>query len=95
MSEQKTPAQRLAAENVSEENKCKFENGQQVVDKLRETQYGKLCLPLPMKIKCQGCGETFEMVTFEQKCPKCGMVHGVTPCHAGDPDNVHSAGIDY
>ena len=39
--------------------------------------------------------ETFEMVTFEDKCPKCSMVYGVTPCHAFDAANVKPAGINY
>ena len=47
------------------------------------------------EIKCVECEETFEMENFEDKCPKCNMVYGVTPCHAFDPANVHAAGVDY
>jgi hypothetical protein len=35
------------------------------------------------------------MDTFEYKCPKCGMVYGVTPCHAFDVNNIMPAGKDY
>jgi len=41
------------------------------------------------------CGDTFEMVNFEDQCPKCKMVYAVTPCHAFDAGNVQAAGIDY
>jgi len=72
-----------------------FENGQQVVDKVREMGFSDQLMPMPMDIKCHGCGEVFTMEEFEGKCPKCDMVHGVTPCHAFDPDNIMAAGINY
>jgi hypothetical protein len=52
-------------------------------------------MPMPLEIKCVECEENFEMVNFEEKCPKCNMVYGVTPCHAFDPVNVKAAGINY
>jgi len=44
---------------------------------------------------CAECGEKFEMETFEAKCDKCGMVYGVTPCHAFSSENIKPAGINY
>ncbi|WDV46382.1 hypothetical protein PV797_01485 [Clostridiaceae bacterium M8S5] len=72
-----------------------FENGKQIVDKIRMMGFDKQSLPMPFEIECKGCEKTFEMNTFEDKCPHCGMVHGVTPCHAFDPANVKAAGKDY
>ena len=72
-----------------------FENGKQVVDKVRQMGFSPQPMPMPMDIACVECKETFEMVTFEDKCPKCNMVYGVTPCHAFDPENVMPAGISY
>lgn len=71
-----------------------FDNGKQVVDKLRMMGFSNQYMPMPVKLKCS-CGEEFEMETFESKCPKCGMVYGVTPCHAFDPTNIQAAGVDY
>ena len=36
-----------------------------------------------------------ELEFFPCRCPSCGMVYGVTPCHAFDPANVMAAGINY
>ena len=72
-----------------------FENGKQVVDKVRQMGFDIQPMPMPMEIKCVECDDSFEMVNFEEKCPKCNMVYGVTPCHAFDPGNVKPAGIDY
>ena len=71
-----------------------FENGKQTVDKVRQMGFAEQPMPMPMLINCN-CGEEFEMVTFEDKCPKCNMVFGVVPCHAFDSENVKAAGIDY
>ncbi len=71
-----------------------FENGKQVVDKVRMMGFAEQPMPVPMEISCE-CGTTFEMQNFEDKCPNCGMVYGVTPCHAFDPNNVKPAGINY
>ena len=66
----------------------------QVVDKVRMMGFDQQYMPMPLEISCS-CGEKFMMEKFEDRCPKCGMVYGVTPCHAFDPDNVQAAGIDY
>jgi hypothetical protein len=71
-----------------------FENGKQVVDKVRIMGFERQPMPVPMNIECSNCGKTFEMENFSDKC-ECGMVYGVTPCHAFDPANVKAAGIDY
>ena len=72
-----------------------FENGKQVVDKVRQMGFNSQPMPMPLEIICVECEEIFEMVNFEDKCPKCNMVYGVTPCHAFDPVNVKAAGVDY
>lgn len=72
-----------------------FENGMQVLSKVRMMGFSEGALPMPLEIQCANtaCGQTIEMDTFESKCPHCGMVHAVTPCHAFDPANVSGAGI--
>jgi hypothetical protein len=72
-----------------------FDNGKQVVDKVRMMGFAEQPMPMPLNIDCIECGKTFEMETFEGKCPHCNMVYGVTPCHAFDPSHVQAAGIDY
>lgn len=72
-----------------------FENGKQVVDKIRMMGFAKQPMVMPLNIKCEECGEEFVMETHEGKCPKCNMVYGVTPCHAYDPKYVMAAGKDY
>ncbi len=71
-----------------------FENGKQVVDKLRMMGFSEQYMPIPFEIQCE-CGEKFTMETFESKCPHCNMVYGVTPCHAFDVKNIMPAGKDY
>ncbi|QVK17632.1 hypothetical protein KHQ81_12365 [Mycoplasmatota bacterium] len=73
----------------------KFQNGKQIVDKVRAMGFSNQYLPMAFSITCVDCGNTFEMSTFEDKCPQCNMVYGVTPCHAFDPDNVKAAGNNY
>ena len=72
-----------------------FTDGRQVVDKVRAMGFAGSCMPAPLKLPCKGCGHEFLMDHFEERCPDCGMVHGVTPCHAYDPDAVQAAGIGY
>ena len=72
-----------------------FEDGKGVVYKLRMMGYSNQPMPVPFEIKCEECGETFTMENFEDKCPHCHMVYGVTPCHAFDPENVMAAGKNY
>ncbi|MBN2430843.1 MAG: hypothetical protein JXQ27_05175 [Acidobacteria bacterium] len=69
-----------------------FEDGRQVIRKLRLMGFAGHYLPVPFTIVCRECGQSFEMVTFEDHCPHCRMVYGVTPCHAFDPANVMAAG---
>ncbi len=72
-----------------------FENGQQVVEKVRAMGFAEQCMPTPLQVTCRNCQAEFEMETFEFKCPKCEAVHAVTPCHAFDPAHVVSAGVGY
>ncbi|MCT4614154.1 MAG: hydrogenase maturation nickel metallochaperone HypA [Marinifilaceae bacterium] len=72
-----------------------FTNGKQIVDKIRMMGFSDQLIPVPLEINCHSCEKEFVMEEFEASCPSCGMVHGVTPCHAFDPNNVMSAGIDY
>lgn len=71
-----------------------FDNGKQVVDKIRMMGFAGEAMPVPLIIECAECGESFIMKTFESKC-SCGMVYGVTPCHASSADHVQAAGKDY
>ena len=72
-----------------------FTDGREVVNKVRAMGFSTGFLPVPMKLKCKECGADFEMNHFEDNCSSCGMVYGVTPCHASDPDAVQAAGIGY
>ncbi len=70
-----------------------FTSGKQVLDKVRAMGFSEGLMPMPLPITCD-CGAEITMETFETKCPNCGMVYAVTPCHAFDPDNIMKAGID-
>ncbi|MFA8298949.1 MAG: hypothetical protein ACEPOV_02180 [Hyphomicrobiales bacterium] len=72
-----------------------FENGKQIVDKIRSMGFNDQMMPMPLEINCHGCGQLMTMDRFETHCPKCDMVHGVTPCHAFDPANIMAAGEGY
>jgi len=72
-----------------------FKSGKEIVDKVRMMGFAEQCMPMPLIINCIECDREFEMNTFEDKCPHCEMVYGVTPCHAFDPNNVMAAGVDY
>jgi len=72
-----------------------FTSGAQVVDKLRQMGFSRMAMPIPAEIQCGGCHATFLMQTLEDRCDGCGMVFGVTPCHAHDPGSIQPAGIDY
>jgi len=72
-----------------------FGTGKQVVDKIRNMGFASQAMPMPLAITCGGCAQEFTMETFEDTCPSCRMVYGVTPCHAFDPVHVQAAGIDY
>lgn len=83
------------AGNVHDGCSGTFEDGKQVVDKVRMMGFSEQFMPMPLDITCTECKSEFEMETFEAKCPQCGMIYGVTPCHAFDAENVQAAGIDY
>jgi len=72
-----------------------FDNGTQVVDKIRMMGFNRQFMPVPATFKCVECGEEITMTTFEYECENCGMVYGVTPCHAFDVSNIMPAGIKY
>lgn len=71
-----------------------FNSGKEVVNKVRMMGFATQPMPMPMNIECKACNKPFEMITFEHACPECGAIHGVTPCHAFDPENVQCAGTD-
>lgn len=70
-------------------------DGAMVVNKIRLMGFAGQPLPFALQITCAHCAHQFAMQTFEAACPECRMVHGVTPCSAGDPAKVKAAGIDY
>lgn len=70
-----------------------FTDGKAVLEKIRMMGFAPNDLPMPIEIECE-CGDSFEMKTFESKCPHCNMVYAVTPCHAFDASNVKKAGIE-
>ena len=72
-----------------------FEDGKQVVDKVRMMGFNVQPMPVAAIFDCHNCGEQITMTTMEYKSPHCGMVYGVTPCHAFDISNIQAAGIDY
>lgn len=71
-----------------------FETGVQIIEKLRMMGFNQQFMPVPAIFDCKECNEEISMDTFEYKCPQCGMVYGVTPCHAFDKENIMAAGKD-
>ena len=69
-----------------------FENGLQILNKVRAMGFSNFPLPVALTIECQGCSGSFQMLAFETACPHCGLIHAVTPCHAFDAENVVSSG---
>ena len=63
----------------------KFDDGMQVLAKLRMMGFSKQAMPFPMT-------EEITMTTFEYECPHCSMIYAVTPCHAFDVENILTAG---
>ncbi|MBB5021157.1 hypothetical protein [Desulfurispira natronophila] len=74
---------------------AQFDNGAQVVDKLRMMGFEQQHLPLAVAYTCVSCQADFTMETLMSHCPQCGMTYGVTPCHAHDPTNILAAGVNY
>lgn len=73
---------------------AEFTSGIEVVDKLRMMGFSSQPLQIPFVIACDACGTSFIMRTHEASC-RCGMVYGVTPCHASSADHVRKAGMNY
>jgi len=69
-------------------------DGKAVVNKVRQVGVGKGLLEVAHEVNCE-CGTTFNMVHYEEQCPKCQMVYGVTPCSSHDLNNIKPAGINY
>jgi hypothetical protein len=72
-----------------------FGSGAGVVDKLRMMGFSNTPLPNEVDMVCEGCGKIITARTMESKCGNCGMVYGVTPCHANDPRSIQAAGVGY
>ena len=72
-----------------------FVDGKQVVDKVRMMGFSLQPMPIPAVFKCHECSEEITMITMEYQCPHCGVVYGVTPCHAFDINNIIAAGNNY
>jgi hypothetical protein len=69
-------------------------DGKAIVNKVRQVGVSKGELSVKHTIDCE-CGNSFEMNTFEDVCPNCDMVYGVTPCSSHDKNNIKPAGINY
>lgn len=72
-----------------------FENGKQIIDKIRLMGFNESPLAAPLEIKCTNCDQTFTMDHMEATCPSCHMVYGVTPCHSYSSEFVKPAGVNY
>ncbi|EFS21750.1 hypothetical protein FSBG_01247 [Fusobacterium gonidiaformans 3-1-5R] len=70
----------------------KFEDGKQVVQKLRMMGFSEQLMPVPAVFVCEDCKHEIVMDTFEYVCPHCNTIYAVTPCHAFDVENILSAG---
>lgn len=66
----------------------KFNSGKEVVQKLRMMGFSDQLMPIPAHFKCKKCQKEIVMDTFEYRCPHCGAVYAVTPCHAFDIENI-------
>lgn len=73
----------------------RFENGSMIVDKLRRMGFSSMAMPEDVELTCDSCHTKFTMQTMESRCDSCGMVYGVTPCHASDAASIQPAGINY
>ncbi len=71
------------------------ESGKQIVDKIRVMGFNVNPLPAALEISCSNCDNLFQMEMMESACPSCGMVYGVTPCHAHSAEFVKAAGVGY
>jgi len=71
------------------------QSGKQIVDKIRLMGFNTNTLPVALDISCGNCDNQFQMKMMETKCPSCGMVYGVTPCHSHSAEFVQAAGVNY
>jgi Zn finger protein HypA/HybF involved in hydrogenase expression len=71
------------------------ESGKQIVDKIRLMGFNTRTLPVALEISCSYCDNQFQMEMMETRCPSCGMVYGVTPCHSHSAEFVQAAGVNY
>lgn len=69
-------------------------DGRAIVNKVRQVGLSNGMMEQPAIINCE-CGQPFTMKYFEDECPNCGMVYGVTPCSSHDEKNIKAAGIKY
>ncbi|WP_457552576.1 hypothetical protein [Desulfobacula sp.] len=72
-----------------------YESGKQIIDKIRMMGFNTSPLAVFLEINCTNCATIFQMENMEAKCPSCGMVFGVTPCHSHSAQFVKSAGVNY
>jgi len=72
-----------------------FDNGKQVVAKVRIMGFDQSPVPAPLDIACTHCGNTFKIETMVSVCPACNMVYAVTPCHCTRAEHARAAGIGY
>ncbi len=82
-------------DNMQERCSSYFENGKEIVDKVRMMGFSNLPTSVPLEITCANCEAGFLMMTMESVCPECNMVFAVTPCHSSSAENVMPAGIGY
>ena len=54
--------------------------------------FNEQLMPIPAQFTCRECNNEIAMDTFEYKCPHCGTIYAVTPCHAFDVENIMCAG---
>lgn len=75
--------------------KSAFENGKQIVDKIRTMGFNTSPIGIELEIECTNCDTVFQMAFMESTCPSCNMVYGVTPCHSHSAQFVKAAGVNY
>ena len=86
--------QHLCTQNAEVTTVSEVSRVSKEVNKVRQVGVGKGLLEVAHEVNCE-CGTTFNMVHYEEQCPKCQMVYGVTPCSSHDLNNIKPAGINY
>ncbi len=69
-------------------------DGKAIVDLVRSKGFADKEIAISHEIECS-CGEVFKMTKLVDKCPKCEMTYGVTPCSSKNKENIVPAGINY